>query len=73
MTELRCISHLHAKADADDAELEVKCQQCSRKRGRPVFHRWTWTQILEARERGSTVCWPRIEHGYSDDPPKRPT
>lgn len=58
MIELRCLSHMHAKADPDNDTLEVKCSQCSRKYGKPIFHLWTWAQIIRAQTQGRTVLWP---------------
>lgn len=58
MIELRCVTHMHAKVDADEATFEVKCSQCSRKRGAPVFHQWTWAQLQRAHAQGRTILWP---------------
>ena len=36
--ELRCSVHLHARLV--DGVIEVRCRQCSKDQGRPVYHRW---------------------------------
>jgi hypothetical protein len=36
--ELRCEQHKHGQLNDD--ELVVKCHQCSKRRGEPVYHRW---------------------------------
>ena len=61
MIELRCEKHLHMKLDPDTELLSVKCQQCTRDQGRPVFHRWPLQDIIDRYQRGELngVCQPQ--------------
>lgn len=59
--ELRCERHLHAKFDPERAVVSIRCQQCTRATGRPVFHRWPLLEIIDRFNRGELngVCQPQ--------------
>ena len=50
MIDLRCDKHMHMRFDPDAGVLEVKCQQCTRETGKPIFHRWRLEDGKIARE-----------------------
>lgn len=67
MIELRCLTHLHGKVDPH-ITYEVKCQWCTRKLNRPVFHQWTIEQIQDAQRRGIAVVYPLLRNNQPEHP-----
>lgn len=61
--ELRCDRHLHMRLDPERIAVSVKCAQCTREAGRPVFHTWPLAEIIERYRNGDLngVCAPKEE------------
>ncbi len=57
MLDIRCRNHLHHRVDPDEDTVHIKCDQCSRKRRRPVFHWYTRAEVMAAASDRKDVLW----------------
>jgi|GEM_PF-4485856 len=63
MIDIRCHNHLHLRVDPggvtpEDAVIaQIKCDQCSRKRRKQVFHTFRLADVAAVAQRGQSILW----------------